>query len=306
MLEHDNFDSRPLFVLAICGVVGMFLVANVIGTAFIMNLRQRHHSEAIIYGGGAGFILAQISLLTLWGVLGSESLIYRFPRSAGLGIAIFLSWVAGTHLADIFSEFDGNSVPNSIAVVLSLFGLLFFSLLSAPLWLVRRLSPMRIWHPSQLPGTDQFTIGQLFVWTAAVAVCVAVGTQIFQNGDSVESLPPAGLLWQMMFMVAGISIFTAAMGTPLLWGVLAPKPAATTWAVIGIVFLIGPPTFMVLIYFLNGQSPGGELVYALLAWYAFYLVMMLVMVGCLLLVRAFGFRFTTPKVETHEFAAAIS
>ena len=289
MFDRSSTSERRIFLLILVALVVLLLIVNVLGTALMMYFRWSYRSEVVIYAGGAGFILAQVSLLTLWGVLGSESLVYRFPRSAGLGVAVFLSWVAGTHLSD-------SAVPNSIAVVISLFGLLAFSLLSAPLWLVRRLSPKRIWHPTQLTGNDQFSIGQLLVWTAAVAVCMAVGTRLFQSNESVESMPPTGIVWQMVVVVAGVSAFIAAMGMPLLWGVLTPRPKLATWGLIGVVFFVGPPILLVVFYLLSEQTPGARFWHELLAWYVFYVVMMIVMVGCLLLIRAFGFRFTTPTV----------
>ncbi|MEM7317197.1 MAG: hypothetical protein AAF497_29030 [Planctomycetota bacterium] len=270
-------------------LIAVFLMLNVIGTAGVFNMPfSSNRWEMIICAGGAGFMLGQVALLALWGVLGGESAVRRFPRSAGLSIAIFFSWVAGTHLGD-------DPLPPDIAVILSLFGLLVFSIVTAPLWFVGVTWPMRIWHPTQV-ADDQFSIRTIMVWTATVAVCMAVGLRLFQNNISPGGMPPVSILYRMIPMLAGIGIFIVALALPLLWAILTPRPQASIWAVIGVVFLLGPPILLMTVVALSGSRMStDDFMAALLAWYVFYVVMSIVVVGCLLLLRAFGFRYRTPE-----------
>ena len=279
------------FEITLIALMSALLAINVIGTASIFNMNvSGSDEEAVIYAGGAGFILGQVALLALWGVLGGESVVYRFPRSAGFSIAIFYSWVAGTHIAD-------DPLPIDVAFVLSLFGLLVFSVLSAPLWFIGSTWPMRIWHPDQVTE-DRFSIGTLLVWTTAVAGCVAIGTHLFQANVSPGGLPPRAMILRMIPMLAGIGIFIGALVTPLLWGVLAPKPKGSVWVAIGAVFVMGPPVLLGLILVLGGtRMSTSDFIVALFAWYVFYFVMAIVVVGCLLFIRAFGFRYVTPSVQ---------
>lgn len=286
MLTKTRIPESQTFLLVLSALIAILLIANAVGTALLLSLNWDSDSLGVLCSGGVGFIFAQVSLLSMWGVLGCESLMFRFPRSAVLGIAISLSWVAGTQLSQY-------PVDTEVALIFSLCGLFVFTIVSAPLWLVRLVLPMRIWHPNHHAGNDQFSIRTILVWTTICALCLAVGSRLQVNGS--YRMPPRSFFRIAVPLFAGVGFFIVALATPLLWGVLAPKPKTSVWIGIGLVLCLGPPLFLMLVVLWIGQSPSGsEVAYVVLACYIFYLVMLIVLVGCLKLMRAFGFRFTTP------------
>lgn len=276
-----GFGVAATLLLIVC------LIVNTLGTAWAF---AAHHSRwnEVLWAGGGGFLLGQVCLLVLWGVLGVESPMIRLPRSAGIAIAVFFSWLAGTHLAD-------QAPPIQIAVVISCFALLIFSLLTLPFWFLRFVYPFRIARPNREAGADQFSIRQVMVWTAAVAGFTATGRWLYGMSDDSMGSIPMGQVWVIIFILIFISIFMVALSLPLLLGVLRPKPSRKVWACVTAVFLVSPPLLVTLIYWCIERSPSYEdRIFAMLSWYAFFFTMLVVILTGLLVARQFGFKYAVP------------
>jgi hypothetical protein len=249
----------------------------------------------VFYGASSGFVFGQVTLLVIWGVLGPEPWSRQLPRSIGLCIFVFYSWIAGTVLGN-------EPPPTDVSFVLVIFAAFMFMILTTPMWIVRRLLSWRIYALDRRErGSDQFTIRHIMIWTAAIAVLTAIGKVLFTASNDVTGLPPASMILTFAFMIFGISAFIAALGLPLLWGVLSPRVSLTAWWTIFTVFTVGPVALHECLYLVQGRSPSADdRFFGILAWYGFDILMSLVVCSALWFVRIHGYRFGNPKKAEAE------
>ena len=246
---------------------------------------RSYHIETIKYAFGGGLIVGQLSLLVIWGVLGNEALMCRLPRATALSFALFLAWLAGTHLAD-------DAPPWGFTMMFIVYLAICFTMLTFPYWLMLYVTSLRIVRPGQTNDPDQFSTRQLFAWTAGIAILTVVTKALVLSTDDSYGLPP-GRLVMFGVIITFISVFVLALSVPLLFGVLRSPVSKAGWSVAAIMFLVAPPVLLEGLYFAAGQNPSSDdRWYGILAWYAFYVGMVLTMCIGLLIVRAYGFRLT--------------
>ena len=276
-------------ILAVLIIVCLCL--DVMGTAGMASSKMTSFAAIIPAAAGFGCLLGQFALLIHWGVLGNEPLSLRLPRAIGLSVFLFYAWCLGLLFAD-------EPPPLQVSVVISLFLVVLFLLLSAPFWLLKLVFHRRI----LIPGTvavrnEQFRISHILVWTTAIALLSTFGK--FLVGESQagpDLLPPVGLLWQFGMMVFLIGILMAALSLPLLIATLAPRPNRKAGASIGLALLLGPPLVHAGIYAaMGGTQPTAEdRFYGIVAWYAFSATMSMMIVGPLMIARWHGYRLVNP------------
>jgi hypothetical protein len=268
------------------------LTANALGTWILFDMNDFGKPGLVLYGASSGFVFGQVTLLVIWGVLGPEPLSRQLPRSIGLCIFVFYSWIAGTVLAN-------DPPPTDVSFFLAIFAAFMFLILTTPMWIVRRLLSWRIYTLDQRErGSDQFTIRHIMIWTAAIAVLTAIGRVLFTTSNDGTGMPPASTIWTSGFMILGISAFIAGLGLPLVWGVLSPRMSHTAWWAIFAVFTVGPMALHECLYLVQGQSPNADdRFFGILSWYGFYILMSLVVCSALWVVRIHGYRFGNPTPE---------
>ena len=273
-------------------LIVILLVSNTVGTALLSSWDARGAYHAIIpYAAGFGLLLGQVALLIFWGVLSNEPSWQRLPRAIGLTIFLFYSWCIGALAAKA-------APPLETSVAISLFLVVFYGLFSIPFRLVNWVFGWRIMIPGTGSRNEQFTIRNIFVWTFVIALLTILGNAIVDKSGQIGAPPPVGRLWQFGFIVVAIGFFLAALSLPLLHASLSPQPKATVWSAFGIVLVASPPILHSTIYVLLGITPTAEQrLLGIVAWYAFFATLSLMIAGPLLILRRFGYRLIAREPE---------
>ena len=163
-----------------------------------------------------GLVLAQVASVAIWCALAQQPASIRLPLSLVLillGGGLFLTGITMSQ----------GSVGNKLLFELVfMFGLIPFTAIQGPLWMVRWLTARRIMLVDNGPAIGTFSIRYLLMLTAVVAMIVAMYRM--HLGDSSITFKLAQLL-EFLAVGGATSLYVAALTYPCIWLVLSDQPA---------------------------------------------------------------------------------
>ena len=276
----NEFEIRGPLVF----VTLLFASANFLVVLLMHGGRFGRNDEifSIIMSTWVGAVPAQLGLLAVWVVLGSQLFWQRLLTSSAAGITLVLSWCLGMVIT---VNGDLRSVGEFLSVVLLCIPL-FFLAIQSPLWLVRYWFNWRIVKLSDKQDRRQppsFRIRDFMIGTAVVAIVVTLARLGRPN-----FAPEAGY-WTGLFVGLAIAFSVSLSLLPL--AVLA----VLRWEQIvgGVTGLFGVTLIwlMVLLMVSNMRGAGGDVSMEVLVWSLCAVTSLVAcLAGPLYLVRRAGYR----------------
>ncbi len=285
-------DRRHIRIVFVC-LIAAHLFLDLTAPVFMLSALERLQSPGIvslITGTVVGMALGQIGLLATWAALGPEHIVVRLLRSVFILVLAWYAMIAGFRVRLPFVPNDVPGFRLLEALAMLLVAAVAFFALQGPLWLIRAMSRSRIDLAHGEESQDnvaktQFSILQLLIWTAAIALVLGFGRLALPGADEYQRIRPP-MIW-LVWPALVASLFTFVVLLPTLWASFQ-RTGAVGWLFGLAVFTLFVTLFEVAILSAIFGGPGDDAFAGLLGLN--YGVFAVTALSCLLL-RKLGFQF---------------
>ena len=237
--------------------------------------------EVVLPARFAGGMAGQLGLLSVWGVVGPQPPIVRFPVTLATAVLLWCIFALGATMTDAPEQ-----AILEIARCVLLLPLVFLAA-QLPVWALRGATGCRIVRrgtPSvSRAAVGQFGLQQMLGVTTAVAVAFALAWLGLPDNRLGRDLSTTRLWLPLLFSCSLVAVWSLFATLPCIWAAFVPRNAATGVGAVAVYTIAMTLVVQTVVHVIVGRPMDDEFVAGL---FFFHGSLLTVLLGGLLIARA--------------------